>query len=379
MRPERRTIVILILTVLLLAFFLRNANLHQVWVEMRRARLDLLVLATTITAAAYPIRALRWWYLLLPIGRVRLLTAFRTTVIGFSASFFLPLRAGEFVRPYLLARHEGISATATFATVVLERLLDAATVLLLLGTFLLLFDPGIATADPRMFGAVKFFGALSAAAALVALFSMFSLAGHPERLGRAALRVERLLPARAAPIVSGVVQRFAEGLAVMRQPRRLLVAVALSLPLWLSIALGIWLVSRAFYIDLPYTGSFLLMALVVIGVAAPTPGAIGGFHAAYQFGAIAFYDVPNDTAVGAAVVLHAVSWVPVTVLGIVFMAREGLNLSRMRSLAWRSGQAAPPDRGAARAAEPGSAPANGSGGSTAALVALQAGDQGEPG
>ena len=83
MRPERRTIVILILTVLLLAFFLRNANLQQVWAEVRRARLDLLVLATTITAAAYPIRALRWWYLLFPIGRVRLLTAFRTTVIGF--------------------------------------------------------------------------------------------------------------------------------------------------------------------------------------------------------------------------------------------------------------------------------------------------------
>ena len=379
MRPERRTIVILILTVLLLAFFLRNVNLQQVWAEMRGARLDLLVLATTITAVAYLIRALRWWYLLLPIGRVRLSTAFRTTVIGFAASFFLPLRAGEIIRPYLLARREGFSVTATFATIVLERLLDAATVVLLLGTFLLLFDPRIATVDPRVLGAVQFVGALSAAGALVALFSMFWLAGHPEKLGRAALRVERIVPARVAQIVAGVVQSFAEGLAVMRQPRRLLVAVALSLPLWLSLALGIWLVSRAFYIELPYTGSFLLMALVVIGVAVPTPGAIGGFHAAYQVGAIVFYDVPNDTAVGAAAVLHAVSWVPVTLLGVVFMAREGLNLNRMRSLAWRSGQAAPPDRGAARAAEPGSAPAKGSGGSTAVLVSLQAGDQGEPG
>ena len=379
MRPERRTIVILTLTVLLLAFFLRNANLQQVWAEMRRARLDLLVLATTITAATYLIRALRWWYLLLPIGRVRLSTAFRTTVIGFAASFCLPLRAGEIVRPYLLARREGLSATATFATIVVERLLDAATVLLLLGTFLLLFDPQIATVDPRVLGAVQFVGALSAAGALVALFSMFSLAGHPEKLGRVALRVERIVPARGAQIVAGVVQSFTEGLAVMRQPRRLLVAVALSLPLWLSLALGIWLVSRAFHIGLPYTGSFLLMALVVIGVAAPTPGAIGGFHAAYRFGAVAFYHVPNDTAVGAAVVLHAVSWVPVTLLGIVFMIREGLNPSRMRSLAWRSGQAAPPDRRAARAAEPGSAPAKGSGGSAAVLVSQQAGDQGEPG
>ena len=277
MRPERRTIVILILTVLLLAFFLRNANLQHVWAEMRRARLDLLVLATTITAAAYPIRALRWWYLLLPIGRVRLLTAFRTTVIGFAASFFLPLRAGEFVRPYLLARHERISRHGGVChdrpSAATGRRHRAA----LVGHVFAVVRPRDRHGRPANVRGCEVFGALSAAGALVALFGMFSLAGHPEKLGRAALRIERLLPARAAPIVSGVVQRFAEGLAVMRQPRRLLVAVALSLPLWLSIALGIWLVSRAFYIDLPYAGSFLLMALVVIGVAAPTPGAVGGF------------------------------------------------------------------------------------------------------
>jgi hypothetical protein len=65
----------------------------------------------------------------------------------------------------------------------------------------------------------------------------------------------------------------------------------------------------------------------------PTPGAIGGFHAAYQIAVQTFFAAPDDRAVGGAIVLHAISFVPVTLLGIVFMAREGLTLGRARSLA----------------------------------------------
>ena len=208
MRRQRRTIFLLILTILLLAFFLRNANLRQVWAEVRHAELTLLIAAIIMQAVTYLVRALRWQYLLLPIGRVRLSTAFRTTVLGFAASFLLPARAGEFLRPYLLARREGLSATATFATVVLERLLDASAVLLLLGSFLLFFDPGMTAIDSRLFGAVKVGGALSAAGALVALCTIFLLAGYPEKLGRAALQVDRVLPVWVAHSVSSVVQKF---------------------------------------------------------------------------------------------------------------------------------------------------------------------------
>ena len=58
----------------------------------------------------------------------------------------------------------------------------------------------------------------------------------------------------------------------MRQPGRLLVSLVLSFPLWLSIAAGIWLTSRAFHMTFRYLGSFLVMTLLVVGVAVPTPG-----------------------------------------------------------------------------------------------------------
>jgi uncharacterized membrane protein YbhN (UPF0104 family) len=120
---------------------------------------------------------------------------------------------------------------------------------------------------------------------------------------------------------------------VMRQPGRMLVSLALSVPLWLAIAAGIWLTSRAFHITFPYLASFLVMTILVVGVAVPTPGAVGGFHLAYQIAVEVFVGAPTDRAVGAAIVLHAISFVPVTMLGIFFMASEGLTLGGARKLA----------------------------------------------
>ena len=335
MRSRLRAGFILALTVGLLAFFLRNADLAAVWAEMRAADPGLLAVAVLATLSTYLIRAARWQALLRPLGRVRFSSAFETTVIGFAASVILPARAGEFLRPYLLARREQLSATAAFATIVLERLLDLTTVLLLLGGFLLLFDPGLGARDPDSFSAVRAGGATAALAAISALVLLTVLAGHPDWLVRWAARVERWLPARAAGGVERVVRRFTEGLATVRQPRRLLTALSLSIPLWLMLAVGIWCAALAFHMTVPFTGSFLIIAFLVVGVSVPTPGAIGGFHAAFQIVATRFYGVSNDRAIGAAIVLHAVSFLPVTLLGAAFMLHEGLSFARVRELAGR--------------------------------------------
>ena len=333
MRSRIRTILIFAMTLALLAFFFRGANLADVWAETRRANPSLLLLAVGFTLTTYALRAWRWQSLLAPIGKTHFGNAFRTTVIGFAATFLLPARAGEVIRPYLLARKEHLSATAAFATVILERLLDLAVVLLLFAGFVFTVQPGTLSGEAAQFAHVKFWGGIAAAAAVGGLLVLFALAGHPERLGRAAARIERVLPARAAHLIAHFVKAFAEGLAVMRQPGRLLAALLQSFPLWLSIAAGIWLTSRAFHITLPFTASFLVMTLLVVGVAVPTPGAIGGFHLAYQFAVQTFFAVPDDRAKGAALVLHAISFVPVTILGIYFMTREGLTLRGAQALA----------------------------------------------
>src|SRR5262245_15662305 len=333
MRSHLRAALVLLLTIGLLAYFLRGVNLGEVGEQTREAGVRLLVLGVCVAMMTYALRAFRWQYLLAPIGPTRFATAFRTTVIGFAASFLLPARPGEVLRPYLLARREGLSPTACFATILLERLLDLVTVLLLFGVFVLVVDPASLSADAATYARVKAGGLMAAGASLLGLIVLFFLAGHPEKLGAWALRVERVLPEKLARAVASLVESFAQGLAVMRRPAHLLGSLAWSFPLWLSIALGIWLTSRAFHMTFGYVGSFLVMTLLVVGVAVPTPGQVGGFHAAYKIAVVTFFGSPETTAVGAAIVLHAISFVPVTLLGLVFMAREGVSFGRMRNLA----------------------------------------------
>jgi hypothetical protein len=333
MRPPVRTVLIFLLTIGLLGFAFRHTDFAAVWAETRQADGGLLVLALVVTGLTYAMRAWRWQFLLAPIGPTRFVNAFTTTVIGFAASALLPARAGEVMRPYLLARRENLNPASAFATIVLERLLDLTTVLLLFSAFVFTVGPGVVSGDPGQLARVKLGGGLAAAAAVGGLAVLFALAGHPERLGRAALRIERVLPARLARLVARLVETFAQGLAVLRDPARLLTALALSVPMWMSIAAGIWLTSRAFHITFPYAASFLVTTILIVGVAAPTPGAIGGFHLAYQFAVTTFFGADADRAAGAAIVLHAVSFVPVTLLGVVFMMREGLTLAGARRMA----------------------------------------------
>lgn len=299
---------------------------------MKSARGDLLLAAFGLTLAMYIVRAERWQYLLAPLGDTRFRVALRTTVIGFAASFILPARAGEVLRPYLLARQEQLPVTAAFATVIVERMLDLVAVLILLATFLFALENGEAAAAPRLYQAVWYGGAIAAPIGIGILVTMFVMAGHPERLHRVVLQVERILPARLARAVASFARTFAEGLAVVRHPSRLVWAMAWSMVLWIAIATQVWIIVRAFNITMPFAGSFLLTAMLVVGVAVPTPGGVGGTHEVLRLALTSFYGADNNTAVGAAILQHAVNFVPVLLVGLVFIAQDGLNLSRLRAM-----------------------------------------------
>jgi uncharacterized protein (TIRG00374 family) len=333
MRAHIRTAVVVLLAAALVALFLRNVDIWHVASEIAHANFGWLLLSLATMLINLAIRSLRWQYLLEPLGQASFGSAFRATAVGFAASSVLPARAGEVIRPYFLARHENMTATGAFATIILERVLDVLTVLALLASFIFVFDPGVGHANPTAWAAVKWTGLTAGGGALAALVVMFLLAGDPERLGRAMTRLEQVLPSTLAGLIARVAEKFARGLGAVRRPSRLLVALLWSFPLWLSIALGLWAVAVAFRLAVPFTGSFLLVALLVVGVAVPTPGAIGGFHEAFRLGTTMFFGAAGDAAVGAAIVAHVLSIGPSLLLGLFFAAQAGLNLSGMRRLA----------------------------------------------
>ena len=188
MRSHLRTIVVLALAAGLVAVFLHNIEIRRVASEIARARVEWLVLSLLAVFLSLAIRALRWQYLLEPLGVTSFANAFRATAVGFAASTLLPARAGEVIRPYFLARRERISATGAFATIIVERLLDVVTVLTLLASFVFVFGRDMAR-KPSLFAGLKWAGG-SAGAGLLVLLVFSSCRGRSERLGRAMARFD---------------------------------------------------------------------------------------------------------------------------------------------------------------------------------------------
>ena len=366
MRGHLRTFVVIGLTVGLMGFFLRNADLGSVWAEIRRARFGLVSAAFAVIALSYVVRVNRWQLLLAPLGHVGFGSAARATVIGFAVTAVLPGRLGELLRPYLLARRERLSASATLATIVLERLLDLIAVVLMLGLFLLLFSDGLPRTDEQVLAALKAGGLVAATGAGMVLALILAAARKPEWVNAGVAQVERRVPGRLGTSASRFITRFSDGLAVVREPRQFLTAFLLSFVLWLLVSVSAWCACLAFSIRLPPSGSLLLTALMALGVAVPTPGGVGGFHAAVQVGLTAFFAAPVDAAVGVALVLHVVTFGPVTVLGIFWMARAGLTFRGAVDLASSGGagaSGADGEKGVTRVARqvdlPGASPVSG--------------------
>jgi hypothetical protein len=77
--------------------------------------------------------------------------------------------------------------------------------------------------------------------------------------------------------------------------------------------------------------AFLVMMFLVVGVSAPTPGGVGPFEFAYVE-AVMLFGANRDAAAAASIVLHLVSIVPVTLLGLAFMWQDGLTLGGLKDI-----------------------------------------------
>lgn len=320
-----QTVVVALLAVALLAWFLRGINVHELSLAIGRANLSCIAAAIAVTIATYVFRAWRWQALLAPIGGASFRNSFRVTAIGFTATNVLPGRLGEILRPYLISRAENVTAPAAFATVLIERLLDLSCVMLLFGVFLM-------TSAIDVGPQVKMAGMITSAVAASALIGLVFGAGRPETLRRWADAITGKLPVKIAAIAQRFAHTLIDGLAVLRHPRHLVVAAWWSLCLWLAIALGIVFTSLAFGLTMAFSSAFLVMMYLVVGVAVPVPAGVGSFHFMYQLAADTLHAGPREEIIAAAIVLHMISVLPISMFGLVFMAQDGLTLARLRGV-----------------------------------------------
>jgi uncharacterized protein (TIRG00374 family) len=259
-------------------------------------------------------RARRWGYLFPPRARPRRL--FNAVMIGYMGNNVLPLRAGEVLRAYVVARR-GERFWTTVTTMVVERVLDGLAVgLMLAAVFFLVPVP-----RELEWAAVLF---LSVDLVLIAVLGAFALA--PLRVRRVARHLTGRWPALAGRL-GRLLDTLDTGLAGIRAPSHLPYTALWSALIWVSLVGTTWTCLLAAHLDLPVVAALTTLAFLGLGVSLPSsPGFVGVIQAA-AWAALQLFGVPLNDALSFSILLHASQFIPVTVWGLVLLLVEHVSLT----------------------------------------------------
>jgi glycosyltransferase 2 family protein len=316
-----RVVVGVGISVALFAYLLRSVDLGELARQLARTQWWWVVVAVAVAPAGLWARAIRWRYLFPPGSEPPGLIA--ANMIGYMANNVLPLRAGELVRVYIAARRLtrpggsfGSSLWLAGATLVVERILDSLTLVLILAV-LVFFIP-----VPPAF---QYAAAVVLAIDAVAAAALVALAVTPARTRQLVARVSRRWP-RLEASSARVLDMVLRGLEGVRAPSHLAPLALWTVMAWTLAALGAWALLRAVHLELPMLAGWTVLTFVGFGISIPSaPGYIGVWHAAAVL-ALSMFGVGQATALGYALLYHASQFVPITLIGWLFLLREHVSL-----------------------------------------------------
>ncbi len=322
-----------LLAVLIIWLFGRRLN----WAEVKNALLQsdwaLIGAAALIVCGGYLWRALRWRALLRPLTPSSVRELFVATTVGFSAIFLIG-RAGEVVRPVVLPmRDHRVRPSASFVTIMVERIYDSMAVVLVFALNLLWFRSlGGSASDLARVRTVGLLLVAAGALVLVSLAWFRRRSGSIIRwLGKRLARFH-FLPERLKRAILSILDQLARALSVLSDARQLAVTVGWTVLLWASVAAANLLVFRAFGLPFGITHAVFVLGWSMIGSVVPTPGgAAGAFHAATGAGLV-FLGVVPEQAAAISIVLHLVDFGPAILFGLFYFLRGEINFARLRAL-----------------------------------------------
>jgi uncharacterized protein (TIRG00374 family) len=336
-------VVLIVLLVLGYAIYRSSGMMHlgdfsgtKLWTAIRNADPLLLILSLVAIYSCYALRSLRWKAFQRNLGPSRFGPIYAMTLAGFAAIFLLG-RAGEPVRPLLLARKEKLPVADLFGIYALERLFDLASTAVIAAVGLLLFQSrghagetaGKLETAARTTGSLLFAGVVGAIAFLLYL-----------RLHGSALLERRLqgwVNTRGwRGKIAGIVLGFARGVQAIRSWSDLALSVFYSAVHWFLVLLVYLWVSHSFggtLTSLSLGDAMLVMAFTLVGSAVQLPGVGGGSQVASFLAYTAIFGVEKEAAAAASIVMWLITFAAVSLAGVPLLIHEGLSLGKLKELA----------------------------------------------
>ena len=331
MRMSWRSAIGIAISVALLYWTLKDVRPAELWEVLRHSNIGWWALAVIAATSIFALRAIRWRLILDPVAPgIPLGMLWRSIAIGMMVNNIVPARAGEFARAYALTRETPrVGFAASFASLAVDRVFDAVVLLLLLilGMFELPAAHETVVAGQPLSNWVGW-GTIVMVALLAGLYLIVVFPGRIIGLYEAfSRRVAPRFEARGRDALLA----FAAGLSVLRNPRRFGLVLFWTVLHWMVNALAFWLGFKAVGLDVSLLGAFVVQGLLAIGVAAPSsPGFFGVFEAIARV-SLAMYGVPEDQAVAWGFGYHILTFIPITLIGLVYFARLDLRFGDIAS------------------------------------------------
>ena len=343
-RSLRKGVFVLLLLVLLGALVYRFRGAIRLegfrWQllgeSLRHARLSFLILSIAIIYLCYAIRSLRWMRLSHYLGPTTFLHVYGATLEGFAAVFLLG-RAGEPVRPLLIARKNRLPISGSFGIYVFERVLDISATAVIAGVALVVL-PIATLADED---AAPFLAAARAAgiAIFAGLFVLIAFLVYFRLHGAGAL-ASRLESWHSHPgwraHFAGLIVGFSEGLQAIRTWADLIAAIGYSALHWFLVLLVYVLIPHSFggaFNAIDLSGAMVLLAVTMVGSTAQLPGVGGGTQLASFLVFTVIFGVEKEPAAAAAIVLWLITFAASCLAGLPLLIGEGWSMGELRRLA----------------------------------------------
>ena len=318
-RTRLQHVIEVVVSLGFLALALRGIHLGNLWAALRSADY-LWLLPMVVTAVALLVmKGWRWQLLFYPEYRLPFGAVFTALCAGYLATNVLPARLGELVRLVLLTSEQPVSVARTFSTIVVERLLDLLSLLVVLVLLLPFVKlPADMTRAAQVLGWLALAGA-----AIMVLLSFWK--AQLLRWAHVLLRRVRFLD---RPAVYDSLAHLINGFATLRGRLGLLL-FALSLVGWVGVTGVAWFAAQAFGLDVPVTAIVFAVVVTTLGMLVPSsPGYIGVFHYLVTV-ALAPFGVPKDLALSYALVWHGVNYLTLSGTGAVALWVHGTSLGQI--------------------------------------------------
>lgn len=320
----------IVLGILISAVFLflafRKIEFNQLWQYLRAAKWAWVLLGLVFYFMGVWVRTWRWQVLLKPLKHLSRRQLFPVVCIGYMGNNVYPARAGEVLRSILLKQSDDVPISGSLATIVVERLFDGITILALV---LLNFRQFVQIApDAEWVSRIQTGSILVAGIFGLILIVFLAMLFLPKQTQSVSgWLINKLLPAKLRSKVSGILDKFIEGLRVLRSPGQSLLVLALSMLVWVLEGGLYWGVMKALGLDLSFMSLLLVEGVVNLVLLIPAaPGGLGTFDAAARF-MLSLFGIPAELALGYALMLRVALWIPITALGAIFFVKEGFSLS----------------------------------------------------